>query len=472
MIKRISLSFFLFFIYLSINAIEKKNEIDTDIPVLKIETIDGVMPTCDIIEAPEGCFGTSITNNNYVSGRMVITLKSDTVYDSKEYVKGQSGMAIKIRGNSTGAFLNQHPYKIKLSSKDDLLRRQDDSFNHKEWVLLSMYTWNKEMSNSESNILTIVGLLISKIIGMEWCPNYELVHLIINHDYQGMYYLIEPIERGKRRIDISKTGFLIEHDAFWWKENVYFKSNYIDDRFAYTYKYPDDDDVTEEVQDNIKSYINLFEESLYNNDRISNYIDLESFAKWLLIHDILGSEAIGSNRFLYKYDLKQNNIYTSKLKMSTPWDFDSSFRCSSWSDIHHSSIYYFPKLLENTQFLQTYLSLWNNIKPSLLSQFKDSMNVIKLRYADIFDRNMKIHQTKYPTEGTNSFANQVDEVIEKIADRISILEQLITTDINQNVNISIPYKKSNPYNLNGQRIQLLQLNKGIYIRNGNKYVVQ
>ena len=195
---------------------------DSLIPVLHVTTVDGEMPACEVTQAPEGCVGVTITGNDYVPGRMVMTFEGDTLYDSQEYEKGVSGMRIKIRGNSTGAYLAQHPYKIKLSKKDDLLLRGDKAYRHKEWVLLSMYTWNVRMSNQESNSLNIAGTVLSRIMGMEWVPSYRFVHVVINGQYQGMYYLMETVDRGSSRIDISETGFLIEHDVFWWKENVYF----------------------------------------------------------------------------------------------------------------------------------------------------------------------------------------------------------------------------------------------------------
>lgn len=266
------------------------------IPVLNIKTVNGDMPTATIVYAPEGCVGVSITDNDYVPGRMTITLNGETLYDTKEYEKSISGMRIKIRGNSTGAYLEQHPYKIKLSKKYDMLRRNNDIYKHKDWVLLSMYTWNIKMTNQQSNVLNIAGLTMSKIFDKEWTPEYEFVHVFINEQYQGMYYLMESVEKGEGRVNISNNGFLVEHDPFWWNEDVYFRTNLQDYLTAYTYKYPDEDDVTESEQINIKACLDNFENALYNNDDISKYIDVESFAKWMLIHDILGTDdAAGCN---------------------------------------------------------------------------------------------------------------------------------------------------------------------------------
>lgn len=90
------------------------------LPLLDITTNDGAEPTATVVNPPEGCLGQSIVSE-HVPGRLVITLEGDTLYDSGDYVKGESGMRMKIRGNTTGANLAQHPYKLKLSKKADLL---------------------------------------------------------------------------------------------------------------------------------------------------------------------------------------------------------------------------------------------------------------------------------------------------------------------------------------------------------------
>ena len=61
-------------------------------------------------------------------------------------------------------------------------------------------------------------------------------------------------------------------------------------------------------------------------------IDVNSFAKWLLLHDIIGTyDSGGSNMYLSLYDS------LSKVRMVSPWDFDSSLNPenkSSWARIH------------------------------------------------------------------------------------------------------------------------------------------
>ena len=457
-----------FFILICIKTIVQAQTDNIALPVLHIQTVDGEMPSRTVINAPEGCLGTSITNNNYVPSRMVMTLKGDTLYDTEEYEKSKSGMRIKIRGNSTGAYLAQSPYKIKLSKKYDLLRRDDPNYQHKEWLLLSMYVWNPKMTNKESNILYMLGAIISKIVGQEWTPAFDLVHVEINEEYKGMYYLMEAVSRGDARVILNKTGFMIEHDPFWWNEDVYFKTDsQTNNYFRFTYKYPDSDDVTDSIQYTIQNYMNVVENVIYNNGDISQYIDILSFAKWILIHDILGTDdTIGCNRFLCRKDDK------SLLQMGPVWDFDSSFRSNGISTIHTSNIFYFPYLFKRSEFTEVYLNLWNSIKPTLLENIKSEFEVLWSKYGDVFDESMSIHQNKYPSEGENSYRSQIDEIIDKMTDRTNLLDNYINTTAIQQPTMLNPKEKHAIYLLNGQRINgSKKLQKGIYIYNRRKVVI-
>ena len=443
--------------------------INSSIPILEIETVNHETPTYTIVYAPEGCSGVSITNNDYVPGRMTLTCKGELLYDSEEFEKSVSGVRIKIRGNSTGAYLNQHPYKIKLSKKFDLLRRVDDTYKHKEWLLLPMYTWNIKMTNHQSNILNIAGLIISKIVGMAWTPEYDFVHMVLNGEYQGMYYLIEPVSRGDQRVNIDKTGFLIEHDTFWWNEDVYFRTNYQTNTYAYTYKYPDSDDVTEDIQNSMITYMNEIEKAIYEDGDITNYIDIESFAKWMIVHDILGTDdSVGCNRYLYR------NNNTSLLQMGPTWDYDSTFRSDSWSTIHFFTPFYYPELFKNEIFVQTYINIWKQIRPTIIDNIQIYLEQVYVKYKDVFDENMAIHNNKYPNEGMNTFLSQISEVKEKLIERITLLDYLMKQYDDQTaINNVASYNtiNNNFFNLFGIKINK-PFSNGIYINNGKKYVVK
>ncbi|MBQ6560804.1 MAG: CotH kinase family protein [Paludibacteraceae bacterium] len=337
------------------------------IPVMVVETVNGEMPTCDFIEAPSGCDGLTSTNQNKVPARMLLVLGPDTLYDSGEYLKDVSGLTIRIRGNTSGYVRPMKPYKLKLQKKADLLSRGDDRFKDKNWVLMNYYYYNPIIANK-----------ILDLLDFGWHPECEFVNLILNDDYQGLYILSESIKRNADcRVNVSKNdGFLFENDPYWWNDSVYADASAIDNKYKFTFKYPDPEDISEDQVKFISSLMNDVESSILDGT-YPQRIDVNSFAKWLLLHDIIGTyDSGGSNMYLSLYDS------LSKVRMVSPWDFDSSLNPenkSSWARIHEDRIFYFPYLLSNanTLFLEEYSHIWNTKKNDIFSEMSQFLSIIK-----------------------------------------------------------------------------------------------
>lgn len=313
-------------------------------PVLDIRTVGEEEPTYTTVYPPEGAFGIG-SRATAVAARMVMVTQEDTLFDSGEYVKGASGMTIKVRGNTSAGGLIT-PYKIKLQKKADLLLRGDDeTFADKDWVLIDGDRLN-----------TILGYEVTKLMGMTWTPAYEIVHVVLNGQLRGVYLLMESVKRNARcRINVSKgSGFIFEQDAYWWNEDTYYKS--MANRY-YTFKYPDEEDMTQQQFAYICNVIDTMERS-FAKGSYEALIDVPSFARWLLTHDIIGShDSAGSNIFMAKYD----DTAESKITMPLLWDLDSSFKYPHlWSSIH-LEWGVFPDLFQspNPAFTLTYIDLWN-----------------------------------------------------------------------------------------------------------------
>lgn len=303
--------------------------IATGLPLVSITTVDEEEPTCDYVSAPEGSLGMSITNATKVPGRVMVILRGDTVFDSGEYEKDVSGMTIKIRGNSS-AYSEKQPFKIKLQQKGDMLRRSNPRYEDKNWVLIY------EASYTLNNLL---ARLVCKMTRMEWVPEGEYVNVIFNGHFRGLYFLSESVDRNpKCRIDVDKqTGYIIELDPYWWNEDVSFETQLTQGSpyTRYTFKYPDEDNVTEEQIAYISEEMTATERSIMDST-YADHIDVESFVTWILTHEILGTwDAQGSNTFLSKYD----NTTESKMKLGPPWDFDTILQTEGeWSNMHDSML--------------------------------------------------------------------------------------------------------------------------------------
>lgn len=343
------------------DGVDVKTLDTVNLPVVTVETVDGEVPTFDKIYPPEGSIGASITNATKVPGRVTVTLLGDTLYDSGDYMKNESGMTIKVRGN-TSAYSEKRPYKIKLQKKADMLSRGDDAkYKDKNWVLL----------NSGYTLKTMAALKLSSFTDIQWSPALQYVNLVFNGDYRGVYILIEAVERNENcRLDVSETeGYVVEMDPYWWKEDVYFDTHKTDLVKKYTFKYPDADDVTPEQVANIKSYIEASETAI-DNGTYDEYIDVHSFALWLLLHDILGTyDSGGSNIFVTRRD------NSSKLMMGNIWDFDTVLSMGDdWARVHYDFFYY--DLLfksANKAFVREYVRLWNEHKDTIFDRLFGEM---------------------------------------------------------------------------------------------------
>ena len=332
------------------------------LPVLYIETIDGAEPTCEQVYAPAGSWGSTI-NSQKAYGRMLMYKRingmDSMLYDSGEYEKNVSGMTIKVRGNTSAMNGDKKPYKIKLQKKFDLMMRGVDSvYKDKEWALLK-----------DEDLYTFSGFSVARQVGMTWVPGRNYVNVIMNDIYRGVYLLTEQVKRNPDcRLNVDKNcGFIFECDIYWWNEDVYVTSCDAPG-YNYTFKYPEEEDITEEQLAYMQSLVNTYEASL-NNGTYPDYIDVRSFAAWCLVHDLMGTkDGGGCNRYYTKYDTTAQ----TKIVMPVAWDFDMSMRISDgWSRCH---TVYMKKLFNssNKTFVNEYVRLWCLIRDSYVNDIKST----------------------------------------------------------------------------------------------------
>ena len=456
LIKRFVLTLFTLFSAFSMVLADEVAE--AGLPILNIITVNAEEPTCDYVFAPEGEFGISIINNQKVPGRVVLTENGGTLYDSGEYAKNSSGMTIRIRGNTSAYYSSKKPYKIKLEKKNDMLGRNDSCYYDKNWILI-------DSGGDELN--TMIGLKVNDMMGLgSWTPAYKFVNLYINNDYRGIYMLVESIKRNKDcRLNVDKqTGYIIECDAYWWNEDVYFTTD--SDR-KYTFKYPDEEDITNQQIDYICQLMNIVEQSI-TNGYYSDYIDVNSFAAWILAHDILGTyDSAGANIYLTKFD----NTNTSKITLSTLWDFGSIMKSSdNWARIHTDNFFYFDQLFNNPNntFNKAYLDLWNQKSDQLFDEMKQFLHDFSLSPTAVALAKSRPYEAQRWGYEASTVNENIQEALIWFTQRKEwMTEHMITTHISDHQLSSADNNMI--YNLNGQLVSNT-CKPGIYIQNGKKLI--
>jgi hypothetical protein len=100
------------------------------------------------------CLESGIRNATKVPGRIVIeTLDNGIIFDSGEYVDKESGMTVKVRGNTSARYNPKKPYKIKLQKKGDMLCSGNSLLKDKNWLL-----------QRTDNMNTVIGLKANELL--------------------------------------------------------------------------------------------------------------------------------------------------------------------------------------------------------------------------------------------------------------------------------------------------------------------
>ena len=99
-----------------------------------------------------------------------------------------------------------------MSDNDSLSRLLPE----KDWVLLSDYQDGVHLLNN-------VAFKIGRMLEMPFTNTIIPVELTLNNEYMGLYGLTEQLEIKKNRINVGKSGVLLEIDQYF-DEDWQFKS--------------------------------------------------------------------------------------------------------------------------------------------------------------------------------------------------------------------------------------------------------
>ncbi|MCL2218771.1 MAG: CotH kinase family protein [Chitinispirillia bacterium] len=144
-----------------------------------------------------GSFGGAQTMN-YVR----MTKFELTGHPTVDIVQGEiQADSIRVRGNST-AGMDKKPYRIKFAKEQSLFGKPKAN----SWVLLANY-YDHTMA------LNAVAFSLGQRLGLPYTPSSQFVELYINNSYKGIYQLTEQIQVKKDRVNVDKVqGWLVEFD--------------------------------------------------------------------------------------------------------------------------------------------------------------------------------------------------------------------------------------------------------------------
>ena len=372
-----------------------------DFPLINIKTNVSEDPYTDIIHAPDGLWGSSTINNEYLDGTMNYICNGGGPFSSK--------LKIRIRGN-TSSVADKKSYKLVLKNPEDLLL-QGQKHADKEWLLL----------NTGTALNNYVGEYLSDACDMNWIARGTLVNVILNGDWKGLYYLSESVKKSSARGNVSNSGYIFENDAYWWKpDTVYFKLDGQIDQTGYTFKYPNDLISSDDVRViRLQKHMQSIVDKICSQDNaVFDYIDSDSFIGWVMVRDLmLTGDGGGSNMYYYIYDLDEKNPTHYKLHMGPVWDFDAGMQGSPeswwyqdmdhWSAQHEASWLYYDSLFQMPAFRKLYKQKWDEISPHLASDFTENLESFYHEYGDAIEKSRALDAARWDDESHKALRDEI-----------------------------------------------------------------
>ena len=224
---------------------------------------------------------------------------------------------VRGRGNSswTWDYRSKNPFRIKLPKKN-----KQSPFNltkDRQWVFIA----NKQSGSMTSNS---IAQKIAAMVDAEALCHMIPVDVYINGHYRGSYCFTEKIGIADNSVAIDEaTGCLLELDDYF-DETFRFKDPTYD--LPVNVKDPDfseEDDERVVTFEAIQNSFNSVTATLQAGGDIANKIDMESWAKFWLVNDLVRNVETHHPKSCYLFN--ENPIEGEKWKFGPAWDFDWAF---------------------------------------------------------------------------------------------------------------------------------------------------
>lgn len=378
-----------------------------------------------------------------------LRIEGNGLFDDLEEVP----MQLRGRGNVTWGW-DKKAFNIKFAEQQKVLGMK----KHKRWIMLANYADITMLRND-------VAYRISDLTSLKWAPKGQHVELVYNNQYTGTYYLCEQVRVDKNRVNITelpeaedgtkitnvapdKVGYLVEFDfhtdATPWQWATNFHHTKYGKQSIYLVKYPDEEDLTTEQFEYIRSEVNNLETELmtikenpsateaqieeqYENV-INKYIDPMSFIDYWLMYEVCINHEILNPGSVYLH-----KDVGGKFFAGPTWDFDyGTFNFTygeaqpAKTSLYVSGAVWYRYLFRNPKFKAMAKARWAELKPQI-EQMTDYITQKSeyLKYA------AEQNYERWPmTVGTNgdshlSYEESIKTMKSIFKSRISIIDSCI-----------------------------------------------
>lgn len=316
-------------------------------------------------------------------------------FSSTEVMSGR----LRGRGNSTWLW-EKKPFRIKLDESISVLGLE----KNRDWILLANYC-------DKSFLRNIIAYRMGHILdGLSWTPTQYPVDLFFNGEYQGVYTIGEHMEVGSGRVNIDEsddigTGYLLEVGGTYEGEerSKYYFNTAMEMALRIVIQSPKEDVITDQQREYIEDYVNKAEEAIVSGVGYQEYIDVDSFIDWILIHELTYNLDSCFRRSCFMTKDKGG-----KLQMGPVWDFDIAFgNCDvdnqdydDWVTVGDSydfnesyvTVNWCNYLMDDSSFRQRLRERWSEVRVALLEEAMSSIDHYSEKIYASQEENFKVWQ--------------------------------------------------------------------------------
>lgn len=463
--------YFLLLLIFSTTSLSAQILIDSNLPIMVIDTDDERIPDEPKMTARMGL----IDNGEGMRNRLTD--------DFNEY---DGWIGVERRGSTSQQIFPKIGYGFETRLEDgsnnnvSLLGMPEEN----DWVLHGPYS-------DKSLIRSALAYKLAEQI-MPYAPRTRFIELMINEEYLGVYVLIEKIKRDGDRVDVSRLnadenegddltgGYIIKHDKGYDGSRTGWESKFSsltdrDKKSQFLYHYPKIDDITTEQKNYIQNYVDTLENVLKSRnfaDPINGYekyIDVESFIDFMWVNEISRNvDGYRLSTFMYKDKASSED---GRLHMGPVWDFNLAFgnanyceggNAAGWAydfnrycpDDFWVIHFWWERLRQDARFRQKAQDRWQELRANQWSDERlqfciDSMvNVLDEAKGRNFIRWNIFNEYIWPNNFVgNNYFSEVNYLRGWLEDRVEWLDNRIADYINptyEPIGYEIPNVYPNP----------------------------
>ena len=290
-----------------------------------------------------------------------------TQADGTVDVQARNNVEMKGRGNSTWQLYEKKGYQIKFSGATAVLGMDAAE----KWVLLAN-------ASDDSMVRNRLVYDAAQQMGLAFVPELEYVELWIDGDYRGTYLIGEKVEVGTSRLDLrDPLGTLFERDdAFYEDESCWVYNEYLDAYFVQKDSVSGKDELVQRNLDVFSAGVDRLMTYLYTTPsaevtlrRLSEMIDVDSFAMYYLINEYTLNRESLSTSFYWYTDGTQDVLHLGPI-----WDFDTCMGNdgANYTDSYSHNSLLFRYLLAAPAFYQRTQELYRQYEAVFDSMAADA----------------------------------------------------------------------------------------------------